>query len=470
MTSTDLPLSHSEQATLAPPRGLVRATLLFIAAFAALHGFMEWLHADVVQWDTARWWPIGVFYPNIPGVQRGWTVLAFAPLVLLTAERALRLVWGRERALWWLLLLFALTVAGALVAGGVHGVEGPLMDPRYGGIQYWHDAVKVDDAGAFLASFNERQTSLMVHSRTHPPGAVLVYWLGRHLFGGSALLTSLALTLTSAWLTFAGLRRMLPGALEPAVRNRAAAAVLLLPAMQIYLCSTLDALIAGLLTFAVGVACSRRLWSPRERPRAAAVAAGGIVGLAAWLTFIAPAILGVLAVYELRRRRRPTATALATLTAAGLIAALSVASGADWWEAFRTAAHIESPGGFMAIEQPVTYVMTRIEDIAEVLFFLGPVALWLYAKTARRSRAAEPDDTWADQRALCLGALLVVGVLLLAGVWRTGETARATLFALPLLALPLARVAATRPALAPIVMTLFYAQAILMQTVGDYFW
>src|SRR5690606_15734354 len=97
--------------------------------------------------------------------------------------------------------------------------------------------------------------------------------------------------------------------------------------------------------------------------------------------------LGILGLFELRRRRRVTGVALAAAAGAVLVVGFSLVSGADWWAAFRTAARIESPDGFMALSNPTGYLLTRVEDIAEIVFFMGPAALWVMARGRREWRA-----------------------------------------------------------------------------------
>ena len=103
-------------------------------------------------------------------------------------------------------------------------------------------------------------------------------------------------------------------------------------------------------------------------------------------------------------------------------------------------------------------VFTRLEGVAEFLLFLSPVVLaWI----ARRGAAA------TGSAALASAVVLPVLLALVAGSFRTGETARACLFVYPFLLLLLR--SAPSSALDACLWTAA-SQTILMQATGAFFW
>ena len=69
--------------------------------------------------------------------------------------------------------------------------------------------------------------------------------------------------------------------------------------------------------------------------------------------------------------------------------------------------------------------------------------------------------------------LVSLGLMLLAGVFRTGETARAAMFIYPFLMLPVARALADWELgdfQLSVLATVVFVQGVIMQLVGNYFW
>ena len=230
----------------------------------------------------------------------------------------------------------------------------------------------------------------------------------------------------------------------------------LLPAVQIYYVSSLDALIAGcflgcLCTFeprrcVAAPAARPRLPPPRGLPdlRLRLPAAGARLDRAAYR----------------RSLLRSIAIGVAALLA---LAALRPLLGLDYFRAFFTATRLDNPDGWPPLADPLSYIATRFENVAEILLFLGPFAIALAWQGWRRGQG--------EWREWTRGALLSLGALFLAGAFKTGETARACLFVLPALLLPLAAAPAlAEPRAVRLLTLLLAAQALGMQALGNYFW
>src|SRR5207244_7060632 len=67
--------------------------------------------------------------------------------------------------------------------------------------------------------------------------------------------------------------------------------------------------------------------------------------------------------------------------------------GYDHIQAFLTASRLENRSGFLLLHRPLVYVMTRIEDIAEIVLFLslGTAATMLGGRML-------PFRSWAEAR------------------------------------------------------------------------
>lgn len=138
--------------------------------------------------------------------------------------------------------------------------------------------------------------------------------------------------------------------------------------------------------------------------------------------------------------------------------------GFDYAASFATAVRLENPGGFRLLVDPVGYGATRFEDVAEVLLFLGPALLLALVRSA--PGVARPVRwIWLATVGSVAGAFLL-------GAFKTGETARCCLFALPLLVLPVVERfdGATSERELRLLLRATLAFGLVLQLVGDWFW
>lgn len=442
----------------------VERMALLAGVFGALFALNASLRAAGLVSDTAKLFPVSVvrapeLHPaGLPAALLFGGVLAAA----LRARPALRAaeLWG----VGWVLLLL-----GNLAQGGVEaGLLLPFTDPRGGpppGIQYYHDAVRVMDGAAWLTAFGELQPGLLDHSRTHPPFAVLLHaWLlgperdalGRLAFA-FPLLASLAVPLLYASARELGLSHARAGAL--------ALLLAVLPAFNVYGASSLDGVVAATASLA--------LWGwlrAHRRPVQGALAFGtGLVAsnLLSFGSLFLLAAAGLLALRDAVRGRGLRAAAVLAFGAGALLATCSVldqAAGYHHLDALRTASRLENPAGFRGLADPADYAMTRLEGVAEIALFLSlPVlACWLAPPPGRRR-----FDPRREADALALAACATLAAMLLAGMWKTGETARACLFVTPFLLLRLGAWPAARLATLGVAAA---AQTLLMQLTANFFW
>lgn len=429
--------------------------LLFVLAVLGLNSGVRQVRHHVV-FDCPSTWPISEAVIRRPD-GAAWLTAAATAVVFATALVMLE----RSRYRLSLVVFFgvALLIAGNLIQGWTGGLLTPVAGspPPGGAVQYYHDAAEVTSASAFLRSFNAAQPSLRLHSRTHPPGAVLVYyWLAQMV--GPPWAIAVAIALVSGGLSAAFLWIILGrGAPGCEARGRAVFLFMLVPSVHVYYLASLDALIATAVLAAWCSAGSRRLgW--RVLGGAAALLA------ASFMTFAAVFALPVMLAAEIAAHRRILGTCLATAAVAAGYVVLRAVFGFDYAESFLLASMLENPRGFMAVAEPASYVFTRLECVGDVLVFLGPFLLVLLVRGLRRA---------TPLRAVVWTALATTAALLAVGVFRTGETARAALFVYPLL---LAGVAAELKVIRPsmsewrTLAALVFGQAVAMQLAGDYFW
>jgi len=104
-------------------------------------------------------------------------------LVLGFGLRMPRLGAGQAWALGLLLLVFGNLAQGGFDAGYLK----PFYEPYLGAhVQYFDDAVRIQRPGAWLSEFNTLQPHLLIHSRTHPPFAVLLHYVVLQRRGGTS--------------------------------------------------------------------------------------------------------------------------------------------------------------------------------------------------------------------------------------------------------------------------------------------
>ncbi len=406
-----------------------------------------------IRMDTPISFPVSVYLPMFRFSGAGYGVLFL--LVLMMAVR-------RERggaALAWLSGT-VLLVLGNLI----QGVQAGFIEPFTAGkFQYYHDALRISDGGAWLARFNQIQAQLGVHAKTHPPFATLLHygwlkWVGLPVLAGLfVFITSLAIPLLY--------RIAVDLEMDRATAWRLALLFSVLPAFNIYGAVSLDGVVATAMTLALWGMVRTLRYGPTKGNIALVMV--GLVG-ASLLTFGAVFLIGALALiagWELLKHNRWGAGIALASGLGGLVVVLlllQAGTGYNHVEAFLTASRLENPDGFRLLSHPVEYGMTRLEDILEILLFLSlPVAI-VVVQIKRLGLARYDPARW-----VAISGVLVLLGMFASGAFRTGETARACGFILPYLMLALSRLPA------PMVRNLTLmagAQTVAMQIMGSYYW
>jgi len=406
-------------------------------------------------WRISDFYPLSMFKLRVPAPSQ----LALVPLMALLFHRIRALFASRTATN--ILLTIAVGVSWLLLSnllqGVRHGIDYPTASVGTGGFEYYDDAILIKGALWFLARFNDIQFELLEHSRTHPPGPVLLYYVLHHALGSPSVI-SIAVATLSLGLALPYLRRglvLLLGSEPPG----AVLLYALMPALVIYGIAVVDAVIAALFLATLVEFLD-------EERRASPWLAALWLTLSLCFTFAALFLVPVLGGFEIVRRRRMARSLMVFGAAAFLLWLLWFTTGFDWLESFRRASAIENDKGFLLFANPRGYLWYRLGAIAEILIFFTPFMAALACRGLGKLRREHPDAfalTWLGPAAL--------GLMLLAGMLKIGEAARVCIFIVPYLLLPafvswrdLDEVGRMRT------MGHVHGWSTLMQLLGFYFW
>lgn len=459
-------------------RRVLVLALGFAPAIFIVNRVVRFVHARGVAFDCPPYWPLGQAEPRWPHP----AVLPIFAICLFALPRMVRwLEHCRYRLSHVIVAGLCLVLATNLLQGwtGGYGWDAGFVQPIAGGdppIQYYHDAVEIEDVAVFLRDYDLRQPRLREHGRTHPPGAVLLILALSVVLsnpGWAAVVIAVASVVLTAIFAFRLLSRHLP---DDRLAGYVTFLLLLVPAVQIYYAASVDALIAALF---LGVVCSLT-----DQPTAAnLVAAFVCLMVLSMLTFAAvlvlPVVFGIALLAPLGdswhrcprwrlRIGRPWPAGVVLLAATVAYVVIDRFTGFNYVQSFRVAAALENPGGFRLLAEPVSYAFTRVENVAEIAVFFGPFLTVLAARGLRIGRSGTGvlnRLTW-----LTAGTL---GTAFMTGAFRTGETARACLFVYPYLVFPVAGYLGSIEVTARErgwLLRLVFVQTLLMQVFGTYFW
>ncbi|MFL6375354.1 MAG: hypothetical protein ACJ73D_11860 [Pyrinomonadaceae bacterium] len=436
---------------------------VFAAVFRGLQLLLRHTCDTWVAFDCPYYWPVSIFEIRSPGAM-GFATAGVTLGAFLVCYRVLE----RKQFRMGLVVAFGclLIVGSSLVQGVDTGLRAPVAGYAQDNVfipnspigqEYYHDALTITDPFTVFVHYNELQTTFHSHAHTHPPGALLTYYFLTKLLGDPALI-SLAIMLFAMSLTVVCFYRLVATETSQSTAKYMAFVIAILPAVQVYYLATIDAVITSLLIAALYLFCfSKRSWA---LPAAALTVTASFL-----LTFVSLFILPVLGFYELIFRRSLKRFAVVTGTVVAVHLILYLATGYNAWGAFREASHFENPNGPMPLVDTVNYLFTRLEDVAEILFFFGPFLLVMFWRGIKRM-AFTPLFTLS-----VLGMATLLGMYIV-GAFRTGETARACAFIYPFLLFPIAKLLdsdSTKNARLQLA-SLVFLQTVLMQSLGTYHW
>ena len=434
MSSPDQPVLTKGQTCIVLAVGLAFG-LAVVFRWGHVNGFPqitnhEWVWRNLGNLNVAR-------LLLLPGILIGW--------VLWRIEKGA----GKSRP-WGLLALlaisnFLLQTLGMLADfGGIERVRNIVLSPL--ATSYFQDALNIQNVREWLSHFHE--TALGLHSSTHPPGPILLYYAFAKLFGPStgALLGGCAVGLLGSagvlmLYKFAGLWTS-----DPKKRLIACAFYALCPALIVFF-PEFDQAYPILSMFMMF--CWVKALAIGESPTAA-LALGAATFVATFFAYNLLAVGGFFFYYGLwwLWRQAWTTEARTTLirsagiaigTCCGLYLILSIATGynppAAFLRGLTNQASLES-------QLPRPYAIYALFDLYDFSLGAGMMVLpllWFYLRSLLGQFKTGRVDI-----ALTLAGLLTILTVDLSGLLR-GETARVWLFLQPLVAIPAALALSTIP-------------------------
>jgi len=377
-----------------------------------------------------------------------------------------------------------LVLLGVVFMIGTNLIQGwnSIVSSIGGSSELLADAVRILNPIQFIASFNSIQGTLSVHAVTQPPGAVLTMYVFYLLFespGAIAIGLSVICSVASVFFVRGIYRRLL----DPEASRYGSFLYLLLPAVQVYYLANIYAVVATLVAGTVYFYL---------QPGVKARLVGCIVCLflGTFISFLFAYVVLLLLVFEMLQTGfglsegvvawlRRTLFSLRYLAVVCAVVGLAyvfllVSLGFNYVQAFLYATASENPGGAMILSNFGQYVVTRAEDILDIVVFLGPVLTVLAYRGAKILRAdLSKDPASKKQYSLFLSSLVALLLLFLTGAPKKGETARICMFVLPFVLIPVL-VYMDRSGMGRrekiTLLVLVFVQVVIMQLFGTYIW
>jgi hypothetical protein len=441
----------------------------FIIIFTSLHIIVKLVRIHI-QFDVPPFWPISNFLPQIPDFEHLFAAAAIIVIFYFFIKYL-----SRSHSRFLVIILFSIFLVMSTNLLQSQGWEGnnliknkgwdagfvvPITGSSKIGHQYYHDAIKITDVVYFINTFEQMQPYLILHAKTHPPGATLTLYLLLKIFGNPALV-SIVMGIFSVSLSTFFLYKILSIEFKEDLSKYMTFLFILIPSIQVFYVASIDALIT---TFLLGFL----YFYLKQRSVINIICSIIFLFLSSFLTFAFVFILPVMVGYEILVRKDILRSGL-IISGMGLIyAIIYIIFNFNYINSFMIASALENPHGFMLISEPATYLFTRIEGISEIIFYFGPflsllMVLGLHVRKRKNSHLL--TLTWL--------AILSLLAMLGTGAFRTGETARAAIFVYPFLIFPVAiYLQELNISLKDrkILLYLVFTQTILMQTFGFYYW
>lgn len=406
---------------------------------------------------TGILFPISVIYPN----QFLWSGFVFAFLFLLSGIFAFRY---SEKLNVYLLFLIAiiLVVLGNLSQGDF---DTAFLQPFYlKGRQYYADAINITDGSIWLRNFTKNLEHFQLHTKTHPPFVTLLhFWI----LDISNIETLAIVFFAIGCLSFPIFYQILVYlGFEEKRRKWMLLLFAVIPSVNIYLLVSIDSLVlTSTLIFLLGFA---RIFNQNKIDAVAFMLISlGLIftNLITFSGLFQFAFLGCFSFYFLLKGKWNFVwlSLMTTVLFALTFLIIYSTTGYNHLETFLQASHSENPDGFRLLHQPFVYLMTRLEDIAEIFLFLSFGYLAVFFSKKDGTEVFENRSI----NILFFSAISALSAMLLTGAYGTGETARACLFLVPYFLILLKDINSDQFRI------LFYLclfQTFGMQMIGNFYW
>jgi len=406
---------------------------------------------------TGILFPISVIYPN----QFLWSGFMFAFLFLLSGIFAFRY---SQKLNVYLLFLIAvvLVVLGNLSQGDF---DTAFLQPFYlKGRQYYADAINITDGSIWLRDFTKNLEHFQLHTKTHPPFVTLLhFWI----LNISNIETLAIVFFAIGCLSFPVFYKILVYlGFEEKRRKWMLLLFAVIPSVNIYLLVSIDSLVlTSTLIFLLGFA---RIFNQNKIDAVSFLLISSGLILTNLITFSGLflfAFLGCFSFYFLLKGKWNFVWLSLMTTVLFLLTFFIIYSttGYNHLETFLQASHSENPDGFRLLHQPFVYLMTRLEDVGEILLFLSFGYLAVFFSKRNGTEVFENGKI----NILFFSAISAISAMLLTGAYGTGETARACLFLVPYFLILLKDINSDQFRI------LFYLclfQTFGMQMIGNFYW
>lgn len=410
-----------------------------------------------IDFGFSTYWPFGIFHPRFPTIEN--ILIAIITVAIFTVViRNYSKILSRTSYLYG--TIFLLIMLSNSVQGLEEGFKRPVSGRENIQIQYYHDALEIKTVFHFISQFEDIQADLRRHSQIHPPGALLFYYFAIQI-GLSPWLISVLILILSAGITFFALRRIFQLTLRNEDIKFSILLFFLVPSIQIYYLATLDAIIASFLLLTLSFYITENKFSNL-------ISTIFALSVALFLNFASVFIFPVIFGYEFFRKKRLNKSIIILGGVILIYLILYLTLGYNYINSMLIASKIENPDGFSLLIEPIKYVFSRIESTLEPLIFFGPFLIILFIRGLPVLKKNQPD--------IYLLSLLGIGSLLLmflAGAYKIGESARSAMFIYPYLLFPVIAYMSEfgkdvneRKQL----LTLIFAQTLLMQLSGSFLW
>lgn len=406
---------------------------------------------------TGILFPISVIYPN----QFLWSGFVFAFLFLLSGIFAFRY---SEKLNVYLLFLIAvvLVVLGNLSQGDF---DTAFLQPFYlKGRQYYADAINITDGSIWLRDFTKNLEHFQLHTKTHPPFVTLLhFWI----LNISNIETLAIVFFAIGCLSFPIFYQILVYlGFEEKRRKWMLLLFAVIPSVNIYLLVSIDSLVlTSTLIVLLGFA---RIFNLNKIDAVSflLISLGFIfTNLITFSGLFLFAFLGCFSFYFLLKGKWNFVwlSLMATVLYVLIFLIIYSTTGYNHLETFLQASHSENPDGFRLLHQPFVYLMTRLEDVGEILLFLSFGFLAVFFSKKNETEVFENRNL----NILFFSAISAISAMLLTGAYGTGETARACLFLVPYFLILLKDINSDQFRI------LFYLclfQTFGMQMIGNFYW
>lgn len=359
-----------------------------------------------------------------------------------------------------------LLASGLLLIVGTNLLQGyqGLFEPLVATDSYWADSLKVSNLASFLQFYETLQPTLALHSRSHPPGPIVLLYVMR-LVWDQPLFVSLLLAALGVGVVFLINDFLRQKKVTPENAYFISALFLLLPAVQIYFVSSIDA-IMPLLFFGVFWA-----WQKAENIRWWLVSLGLFL-LTLSFNFASIFLIPILIVNDWARHKNVTLSFklfIATITVGVLT---SIVFHFNYWKSFLIGVQMEAQGKFFLFRDPLSYSVTRLENVLEIALFFSPWLCYLLFLSIKKFKPWKRIN-WRNDFSGVFAAIISLAGFFFAGGYYTGETARNANYIYPFLLVMIGLHVHKKPLEKHeqvAILTLVFGQSMLMQMFGWYGW